>query len=117
MPGWLTPAKVAAHVDVKGVEASSVPLANTCAAAEAWIETTARPDLDWTDPGAVPADVQLGGLMLAWRWHERRRAPLGVIQSSSGDPLEMLRHDPDIARLIGVGQSGAFVFGAGPITT
>lgn len=118
MPGWCTPAGVVAHVDVKGVSASSVPLVNACAAAEAWVEGTARRDLAWTSEGFVPpADVKLGGLMLAWRWYQRRAAPLGVVTGPSGDPVEMLRNDPDIARLLGIGGNGRFVFGAGVITT
>lgn len=116
MSGWLTPAAVVAHVQVKGVTSSTVPLVNACAAAEAWVEGTARRDLPWAEVGyQPPADVRLGALMLAWRWYERRTSPLGVVQSASGDPVEMLRNDPDIARLLGVGRSARFVFGAGTL--
>lgn len=122
MPGWCTAAGVVAHVDVKGVTASTVALVNACAAAEAWVEGTARRDLPWSTPVdghpyVPPADVKLGAFMLAWRWYQRRAAPLGVVTGPSGDPAEMLRNDPDIARLLGVGGSGRFVFGAGVITT
>ena len=118
MPGWLTPGRVAGHVQVDGVTDTSEPLINACAAAERWVETSARPDLDWTTAGfPVPADVLLGGLMLAWRWYQRRSSPMGVTLSPSGDPIEVLRHDPDIARLLGVGSSGGFVFGSGTIPT
>lgn len=122
MPGWCTPTAVVGHVDVKGVSAAAVPLVNACAAAEAWVEGTARRDLPWAtlvggQPYVPPADVRLGGLMLAWRWYQRRAAPLGVVTGPSGDPVEMLRNDPDIARLLGIGGNGRFVFGAGVITT
>lgn len=116
MPGWLTAQAVVDHVEVKGVSASSVPLASAVDAAVTWVEGTARPDLGWTvDTFTVPADVRLGTLMLAWRWYQRRASPLGVVTSPTGDPVEILRNDPDIARLLGVasGTEGPFVFGAG----
>lgn len=116
MPGWLTAEAVAANAEVKGVTASSVPLQSATAAAETWVEGTARPDLAWSLPEfAVPADVKLGAMMLAWRWYQRRASPLGVVTAPTGDPVEILRNDPDISRLLGVagGTEGAFVFGAG----
>lgn len=115
MPGWLTATAVAAHAEVKGVTGSSVPLTTAAAAAETWVEGTARPDINWSaDPFIIPADVYLGTLMLAWRWFQRRASPLGVVTTPTGDPVEMLRNDPDIARLLGVagGAEGEFVFGA-----
>ena len=118
MPGWLTATEVANHVEVVGVDGTSVPLISSTAAAVAWVETKARPDLSWTDPAFVlTPDVKLGTMMLAWRWYERRASPLGVVTSPTGDPVEILRNDPDIARLLGVasGTEGPFVFGAGPI--
>lgn len=119
MPVWPITAKmVADNVEVTGVTEDSVPLASAAAAASTWVEGTARPDLAWTDPEfTVPADVWLGAVMLAWRWYERRASPLGVVTATTGDPVEMLRNDPDIARLLGVagGSEGAFIFGAGRI--
>lgn len=118
MPGWLTAKAVADNAEVKGVTEASIPLQSAAAAAETWVEGTARPDLSWASDGfSVPADVKLGALMLAWRWYQRRASPLGVVTSPTGDPVEILRNDPDIARLLGVagGSEGAFVFGAGRI--
>ena len=111
MPGWLTPQAVVAHVNVAGASPSDVALTNACAAAEAWGEGTARRDLPWSTPGYVPpADVKLGGMMLAWRLRERRDAPTGVVMTPTGTPAEFLRTDPDIARLLGV--KGRFRIGA-----
>jgi hypothetical protein len=118
MPGWLTAQAVADHAEVKGVTGASVPLTSASAAAETWVEGTARPDLDWSAVGfAVPADVKLGAVMLAWRWYQRRASPLGVVTAPSGDPVSILRNDPDIARLLGVasGSEGPFIFGAGVV--
>ena len=118
MPGWLTAQAVADNAEVKGVTASSIPLQSAAAAAETWVEGTARPDLAWSTLGtAIPADVKLGAMMLAWRWYQRRASPLGVVTSPTGDPVEILRNDPDIARLLGVPDGteeaeGAFIFGA-----
>lgn len=113
MPGWLTPAAVVGHANVAGTPPNGVALVNVCAAAEAWIEATARKDLPWSTANyQPPADVKLGGLMLAWRWYSRRSSPLGVVQTPTGDPAEMLRNDPDIARLLGATGS-RFKFGAG----
>lgn len=128
MPGWLTATEVAAHADVAGTPADpGVSLTNACAAAEAFVERV-RKDLSWPATGEAgdftpPKDVKLGALMLAWRWYQRRNTPLGMIVSPTGDPIEMLRDDPDIARLIGLGSSGGFRFGVarprpeGPVTT
>lgn len=113
MADWIDAGYVAAHADVRGVDADSTPLANAVAAAAAYVEG-ARPDLDWTDDDFAPSPaIKLGTAMLAWRLYQRRAAPLGVTTSSTGEPVEILRDDPDIARLLGIGsQSGRFVFGA-----
>lgn len=120
MPGWLTATEVAAHADVVGTPtAPGASLANATAAAEAYVES-ARRDLTFPTVPAevetkpVPATVKVGALMLAWRWYERRNTPLGMIVAPTGDPIEMLRDDPDIAKLLGVGRSGRFVFGSAP---
>lgn len=117
MPGWLTAKMVADNAEVTGVDETSVPLTAATDAAVWWVEHTARPDLAWTGVGfTVPPDVKLGAMMLAWRWYERRASPLGVVTSPTGDPVEILRNDPDIARLLGVaagvGTEGPFIFGA-----
>lgn len=57
-------------------------------------------------------DVKLGAVMLAGRLFARRGTPLGVAGFSEFGGNAMLRHDPDIARLLGIGPHRAFVFGA-----
>lgn len=60
-----------------------------------------------------PADVLLGGAMLAHRWHERRGSALGTTGYTEFGTGTILRHDPDIARLLRIGTaSGVFSFGA-----
>lgn len=57
-------------------------------------------------------DVKLGAVMLAGRLFARRGTPLGVAGFSEFGGNAMLRHDPDIARLLKIGPNRAFVFGA-----
>ena len=81
-----------------------------------------RPDLfvpatPVVDPPEPPVftpggDVMLGTAMLAHRWYERRASPLGVAEYSEFNGGTILRYDPDIAKLLGVGTEGAFLFGA-----
>ena len=114
MADWLTPAFVAAHVDVEGTPLTGPSLANVTAAASAYVQRI-RDDLPWSLLGfgwKVPPDIKLGAAMLAWRLYQRRAAPLGITTSPTGDPVEILRSDPDIARLLGIEGSGRFVFGA-----
>ena len=59
-----------------------------------------------------PADVILGGAMLAHRWHERRGSALGVTGYTEFGTGTILRHDPDIARLLRLGSFAPFSFGA-----
>lgn len=74
----------------------------------------------WTAPElpALPefepsADVVLGAAMLAARWHARRGSTLGTVGYPEFGSAMIMRHDPDIGRMLRIGSlSGAFVFGA-----
>lgn len=65
----------------------------------------------------APADVVLGAAMLVWRLYDRRRTPAGLLGSSEDGYAGIIRDDPDIARLLGIGYGGRFVFGATPRTS
>ncbi len=72
------------------------------------------PAVDEDDPRVftpTPA-VRLGAAMLAYRFYSRRTSPLGVIGFTEDGAVGMLREDPDIAKLLGIGRFGRFVFGA-----
>lgn len=56
--------------------------------------------------------IKLGTAMLANRWYERRSSPLGAAQFSEFGAGTILRYDPDIGRLLGIGTEGSFNFGA-----
>ncbi len=88
-----------------------------CDAVRAYVEGR-RPDLFLVDGSgfrtgtyAPGADVVLGAAMLAWRFYARRNTPLGVIGFSEDGAAGMLREDPDVTRLLGLGRKGRFVFG------
>lgn len=55
--------------------------------------------------------VVLGAAMLAWRTYNRRTTPLGVLGASENGYAGIVREDPDIARYLGIGAAGRFVFG------
>lgn len=58
--------------------------------------------------------VVYGAAMLAYRWYSRRKSPLGVLGFTDDGASGILRDDPDIARQLGIGSYGRFVFGATP---
>jgi hypothetical protein len=78
--------------------------------------TTADPDADppVVSTFAATSSVKLGAAMLTFRFYSRRTSPLGVIGFTEDGAAGMLREDPDIAKLLGIGRHGKFVFGAGP---
>lgn len=57
-----------------------------------------------SDLPEVPADIQLGTLRLAGRWHIRRRSPDGVIQAGDLGVSRVPTVDADIERLLRVGR-------------
>lgn len=81
-------------------------------AACAWVEAK-RPDLLTGDPAVFTpgADVKLGTAMYALRLHARRTSPLGVSLNTEWGGSDILRQDPDIAKLLGIGAEGKFVMG------
>lgn len=113
MAEWLIAADLLAYApDLEGSDEGA--LGDCCAAAAAYVERK-RSDLDYSDKAKVPADVRLGSLMLAFRLWQRKRSPLGTIGSPTelGGSAQIVRYDPDIARLLGIGSEGPFAFGAG----
>jgi hypothetical protein len=120
---WLTPTAVRAWSGQRqGDAADTTALQLACNAAAEYVEAV-RADL-WTagdplaDPPVLPEftpgpRVTLGATMLAHRWYSRRASPLGVAGYAELGSSGILRYDPDIAKLLGLGsESGRFVFGA-----
>lgn len=121
---WLTPGYVVKVLgDDLAEPVDSTSLLEYVEGTREWVEGK-RSDL-WTaaDPDAdppvlaefvPPRNVKLGAAMLAFRFYSRRTSPLGVIGFTEDGAAGMLREDPDIAKLLGIGAHGRFVFGAGP---
>ncbi|MFI5561509.1 head-tail connector protein [Amycolatopsis japonica] len=68
-----------------------------------------RTDLDFTydtlDERPKPdADLTLGTLRLAARWHARRKSPEGIIDASEYGVARISAYDTDIERLLGIGR-------------
>jgi hypothetical protein len=72
-----------------------------------------RTDLLVGDPGVFTpgGDVLYGTALLTNRWYTRRTSPLGTSQNVEFGGSDFLRQDPDIAKLLGIGQEGKPVFG------
>jgi len=119
MTDWLDAATAKALVESSaGAEAPA--WVGAVAAAVDVVSNTAtgwRRDLWGTETptpiyAATPA-IRLGTAMLANRLYARRLSALGSSQNVEFGGSEFLRQDPDIAKLLGVGSEGGFVFGAG----
>lgn len=63
-----------------------------------------------SDYPAPTADLHLGALRLAGRWHTRRRSPDGLIQMAELGASRVPGFDPDIDRLLGIGRYAPAVF-------
>lgn len=68
-----------------------------------------RPEFNYvndplTDAPPPSADLELGTLRLAGRWHTRRRSPDGLLQMAELGAARVPSFDPDIDRLLGLGR-------------
>lgn len=77
--------------------------------AEFWVGDGEDPEVFTFTP---TADVCLGAVMLANRWHARRGTSLGTVGYAEFGTGTIMRYDPDIARLLRIGTSSPFIFGA-----
>lgn len=115
MPGWLTPADVAAVGNISDVDGNDA-LTGATAAAVAFVERK-RPDLSTGQSGdaayAITDDVKHGTAMLAQRIYERRGSMLGIAPSAGyEEAATILRYDPDIEALLQIGRAAPFGFGS-----
>lgn len=60
---------------------------------------------------APTADLKLGTLLLAIRWHARRRSPDGLVQMAELGAARIPGFDPDIDRLLRIGRHARPVVG------
>lgn len=117
MTSWLTVTQALVYIDKEPGDVSVPALSGALDAAREWVEEK-RSDLWITDDNdervfQPTQSVMLGTAMLANRFYERRSSPLGVASFSEFSTGTILRWDPDMAKLLGIGSEGKFVFGAG----
>lgn len=116
---WLTSAKVAAVLGSDLAESvDDASMQQFCNGAASYVEGR-RSDLWGLTNDVEPAPVfqptpavVTGAAMLAYRFYARRTSPLGVVGFTEDGAMGILKDDPDIARLLGIGRHGRFVFGA-----
>lgn len=109
---WLPGDKVKAALGRGMVDGTPEDLETARLAAAAFVEGRRR-DLVWLDalPSEVPADVWLGAVLLTNRLLARRGSPQGVAEVGEFGPAAVLRTDPDVERLLGLGRYGRPVIG------
>jgi hypothetical protein len=56
------------------------------------------------DPVDVGPAIELGAVMLAARWYARRTSSQGIASFGDMGPAYVMRQDPDIATLLGLGK-------------
>lgn len=56
------------------------------------------------------ADLRLGTLRLAYRWHLRYRSPDGIVSMAEAGTSRVASFDPDIDRQLGIGRYRSPVF-------
>jgi len=108
---WLSAAQAAGMVRAT-VSANDADWSAAHAASVAYVEGR-RPDLLVGAPAVFTpgGDVLYGTALLVNRWYTRRTSPLGTSQNTEFGGSDFLRQDPDIAKLLGIGQEGKPVFG------
>lgn len=116
---WLSPQAVVEWLQLDAADTETAALVEQVRlAAAAWCAKQ-RADLFTTDAdtGAVGlvddlgGDVQLAGLMYAARLWSRRSSPAGLANFAEFGAAEVLRYDPDIDRLLGIGRHASPVIG------
>jgi hypothetical protein len=110
----LTASEAAERMAISNVQDSEA-FTSATAAAVAFVEDK-RKDLKTGQeelPFDATDDVIHGTAMLAARLYERRGSLMGVAASSGYEAAgQILRYDPDIEQLLGIGKSRPFGFGA-----
>ena len=111
MAEWLSASEAAGLVNAS-VGPSDADWNGAHAASVAYVERKRKDLLAGDPPVFTPgADVKYGTAMLTNRWYARRVSALGTSQNTEWGGSDFLRHDPDIARLLGIGVEGKPVFG------
>ena len=110
---WITAEEVASTLGRNLARTDAGNLDRATKAAAAWVEDQ-RKDLVWLDATSadVPPSVWLGTVMLVNRLLSRFGSPQGVAEfSGEFGPAAILRSDPVVERMLGVGRYQGPVIG------
>lgn len=109
---WLPPADVLGYLKVAAGSENAYAV-ELCRVAAARVVERARRDLklaELPDPlpadADVPEDVKHGALLLTARLYARKGSPQGVATFGELGASTILRSDPDVQLLLGVGRFG-----------
>lgn len=112
---WLPIAAVLEQTGVKAGSADEAGVDRRRVATAAFVERHRRDlagvDLDGTPTFTPTPDVVEGAILLAARLHARKGSPTGIASYGEFGPAAVLRFDPDIDRLLGIGRSVGPVIG------
>lgn len=117
MAGWLELSDLKDEMDIELEDTRDDDrLARVLDAAMTFVERVRAGQFNFdADPlSAAPeptADLKLGTLMLARRWHQRRRSPEGLVQMAEMGSARVASFDPDIDRLLRIGKHARPVVG------
>lgn len=115
MSAWLDVTQALALIEQASEDVDLPAFEGALAAACAVVERK-RSDLKDGLVFTADAAIKLGTAMLANRYYARRSSPLGAAQFTEFGAGTILRYDPDIGRLLGLGTEGEFTFGAAGYT-
>lgn len=109
---WLPAERVKAALGRGMVEGTPQDLEDARRAAAAWVEDHRR-DLVWLDAleGDVPPTVWMGAVLLTNHILSRHGSPQGLAEFGEFGPAAIVRSDPDVERLLGIGRYGRPVIG------
>jgi hypothetical protein len=117
MPGWLKLSDLKAEMGIEPDDKrDDAQLETVLDAAITFVERVRHGQFDFMDDPlsdlpAPTADLKLGTLMLARRWHPRRRSPDGLVQMAEMGSARVSSFDPDIDRLLRLGRHARPVVG------
>lgn len=105
---WLPLADVLEQVGVKPEAPEAASVDRKRKATAAFVERNRRDLVAVVDGAATftaTPDVVEGAILLAARLHSRKGSPTGIASYGEFGPAAVLRFDPDIERLLGIGRS------------
>jgi hypothetical protein len=117
MAEWLTLADLKTEMGIEPDDTrDDAQLQTVLDAAVTFVERVRHGQFDFdgdplSDLPAPTADLTLGTLMLARRWHTRRRSPDGLVQMAELGSARVSSFDPDIDRLLRLGRHARPVVG------